>query len=335
MRNHAGAVELSVVQPPYLILAAILLSLLLLQINQRAASPVISILDRRLRWLVFAFGAAQICRDFALIDRPYWVLAAVFFIVWFLGGMLYNWLAISALSVSPLPLFPRYVPNQSGGEWPVQPRLLKIREWLRAQGFSQAQALKVEVGSGLYLRVSVYQDAAALVRVELTFPAAVQWRHRRLHDAHLARRRRPALHHGQPLHQPLPGFYPESWLVERRPWCRSLPRLLALHRARLARAGVHPVPFLVDPLADLNATQHEELDLINTELGFLGIRTTSAMDFGKITQEGRVPRVEGDLRCSTISGAARDISSRRSAGGRAGRDLAGMRGGGDAMHPDW
>ena len=55
----------------------------------------------------------------------------------------------------PLPLFPRYAVNASGEEWPVQPRLLKIREWLRTEGFRQTQALKAEVGGGSYLRVSV------------------------------------------------------------------------------------------------------------------------------------------------------------------------------------
>jgi hypothetical protein len=31
------------------------------------------------------------------------VLTIMFFLIWFLGETLYNWLAISALSVSPLP----------------------------------------------------------------------------------------------------------------------------------------------------------------------------------------------------------------------------------------
>src|SRR5258708_1354230 len=117
-------------EPPYLILIAIIVSFALAQINQRTASPLLSIIDRWLRWFVFAFGAAQMTHDFQLIDRPYWVVVIVFFILWFLAETLYNWLAISALSVSPLPLFPRYALNQSGEEWPVQPRLLKIREWL-------------------------------------------------------------------------------------------------------------------------------------------------------------------------------------------------------------
>ncbi|MES1194938.1 MAG: hypothetical protein ABUL65_03515, partial [Opitutus sp.] len=80
-------------EPPYLILVAIILSLILAQVNQRVASPVLSILDRWLRWFVFAFGAAQVCRDFELIDRPYWVVVVTFFVVWFLGETLYNWLA--------------------------------------------------------------------------------------------------------------------------------------------------------------------------------------------------------------------------------------------------
>ena len=64
---------------PYLILAAILLSLVLAQVNQRVPSPLLAIADRWLRWLVFAFGGAQISQDFAWIDRPYWVLVVVFF----------------------------------------------------------------------------------------------------------------------------------------------------------------------------------------------------------------------------------------------------------------
>jgi hypothetical protein len=40
---------------------------------------------------------------------------------------------------------------------------------LRAQGFRQTQALKAEIGGGIYLRVSIYQDAPATVRVQVTF----------------------------------------------------------------------------------------------------------------------------------------------------------------------
>ena len=64
-----------------------------MQVNQRVASPLLSIADRWLRWLVFAFGAAQLCHDYQLINRPYWALAGAFFLIWFLVETLYNWLA--------------------------------------------------------------------------------------------------------------------------------------------------------------------------------------------------------------------------------------------------
>ena len=268
----------------YFILGAIVLSLILGQLNQRYASPLLAIVDRWLRWLVFAFGAAQLCRDFELINRPYWVLTVMFFLIWFLGETLYNWLAISALSVSPLPLFPRYAINSSGEEWPVQPRLLKIREWLRAQGFRQTQALKAEVGGGLYLRVSVYQDAAATLRVQITFlpqsNGAIGLCYT-LTSLTVDGER----YVSDNLTVPFAGFYPENWFVERRPWSRSLPRLLARHRARLLAAKVIETSFTTEPLYDLNATQ-SELDRLNTELGFLHPHPERE-DFGKITHEGR------------------------------------------------
>jgi hypothetical protein len=271
-------------EPPYLILAAIVVSLVLMQINQRVASPMLSILDRWLRWFVFSFGVAQLCHDFDLIRRPFWALAAAFSIVWFLGETLYNWLAISALSVSPLPLFPRYVINSSGEEWPVQPRLLKIREWLRAQGFKQVQALKAEIGGGIYLRVSIYQDAEATVRVQVTFIPQANGALSVCYTV-TSVTADGSRYLTDNLYIPFAGFYPENWFVERAPWRRSLRRLLARHRTRMAAAGALPVPFATEPLADLNHTQHE-LDQLNTEMGFLHPHAERD-DFGKITHEGR------------------------------------------------
>ncbi|MEO7413645.1 MAG: hypothetical protein ABIZ81_09830 [Opitutaceae bacterium] len=271
-------------EPPYLILIAIVVSLVIGQVNQRAGSPVVSIVDRWLRWFIFAFGAAQMAHDFQLINRSYWVLVLVFFIIWFLGETLYNWIAISALSVSPLPLFPRYVLNQSGEEWPVQPRLLRVREWLRAQGFRQTQALKADLGGGVYLRVSVYQNPEATIRVQVTFipqPSGVL----SVCYAVTSLTAEGSRYVTDNLYIPFAGFYPETWFVERAPWRRSLPRLLARHRSRLTRAKAKSVTFETDPIADLNAAQ-SELDQLNTELGFLHPHHERE-DLGKITHEGR------------------------------------------------
>ena len=268
----------------YIVVGAAVVSILVLKLNQRLASPMLAIVDRWLRWLIFAFAGAELCRQFGWIDRPYPVLVACGFILWFLGETLYNWLAISALSVSPFPLFPRYVVNANGEGWPVQPRLLAIRDWLRQEGFKPVQALKAEVGGGVYLRVSVYQNAEATLRIQVTFlPQA--------NGSLTACYSLTTLTQGEMrivtdnLYIPFGGFYPENWFVERTPWRRSLPKLMARHKARLAAMKVQPEAFVVEPLAELNGAQRD-LDQINTELGFLHPQAERD-DFGKITHEGR------------------------------------------------
>lgn len=271
-------------QTSYFIIAAIVASLVLMRVNLRLGSPVLAIADRWLRWLIFAFAGAQICQEFEFFDRPYWMLVLAFLMIWFLAETLYNWLAISAHSLSTLPLFPRYSVNSTGEEWPVQPRLLKIREWLRAEGFRQVQALKAEIGGGVFLRVSVYHDSQAAMRVQVTF---IPQGNGSLSVCYAITTVTAdgARYLTDNLHIPFGGFYPENWFVERKPWCRSLPRLLAQHRARLERSGVVGVPFTTEPLADFNAVQRE-LDQINTELGFLH-PAGKREDLGKFTHEGR------------------------------------------------
>ena len=271
-------------QPYYLILGAMLLSLVLMQVNLRMGSPILMIAHRWLRWIVFAVLSAQVCTQLDLIDRPFWVLAVTFFLLWFLIETLYNWLAITAHSLSPLPLFPRYSVNTTGEEWPVQPRLLRIREWLRAQGFRQMQALKAEIAPGVFLRVSVYHDAQAMVRLQVTF---IPQANGAISVCYAVTSVSPdgSRYLTDNLYIPFAGFYPENWYVERAPWRRSLPRLLSRHRTRLARAGVKPIAFMTEPLADFNAVQHE-LDQLNTELGFLHPHAERD-DLGKFTHEGR------------------------------------------------
>lgn len=270
--------------PDYPLLATIILSLVLLQLNQRSHRLKIASTGEPLRWFIFAFGMAAISRDFGWSDRSYLVLVTAYFLIWFVVETLYNWLAIHALSVSPLPLFPRFGLNHSGEEWPTQPRFLKIRDWLRANGFKQVQALRAEVGPSVYLRVSVYQDAESGIRLQITFlpqsngALAVSYAlstntvsgYRYVTDN---------------LHLPFGGFYPENWLVERNPWRRSLARLVKRHRARLARGNEMPVPWTTDPLNDLNH-QQRELEKINTELGFL-FPHADREEYGKISHEGR------------------------------------------------
>lgn len=258
--------------------------LVLFYINLRMASPVLAIPIRWLRWILFALFMAQINTQLEWIDRPFWAVTLAVFLLWFLLESGFNWLKVSAISLSPMPLFPRYVVNNSGDEWPTQRRLLKVRDWLRANRFVHVQALKAELGGGIWLRASVYHNQDNTLRLHVLFvpqengAITVCFSLASL----MAGARRQITDN---LYIPFGGFYPESWQVERSPWTRSLPRLVAHHQARLKKTGDAVLTWEISPIDDINQ-QQQQMEAINTELGYL-LPHAEREEFGKITPEGR------------------------------------------------
>lgn len=269
---------------PLLLAALGTLLLALFLANLRLASPALAIPIRWLRWILFSLFIAELNARLDWIDRPPWVVAASAFLLWFLGEVTFNWLRVSAISLSPLPLFPKFVANTAGDEWPVQRRLLRMRDWLRAQGYAQVQALRAEVGGGIWLRVSVYQSADATVRVQVAFlpqeNGAITVCFSAASETASGRR-----YVTDNFFLPFGGFYPENWQVERCPWWRSLRGLIARHHRRLKQDGETAAPWQHEPLADLNR-QQQIMERVNTELGFL-LPHFEREEFGKITPEGR------------------------------------------------
>ena len=260
------------------------LLLLLLYINLRLASPLLAIPIRWLRWILFALFAAQANEQLALFDRAPEVVAAAAFLLWFLIESGFNWLKVCAISLSPLPLFPRYVVNSSGDEWPTQKRLLKVRDWLRDQRFTPVQALKAELGEGIWLRTSVHHNHDHTVRLHTLFVPQESGAITVCFSAatRTADGRRYVTDN---LYIPFGGFYPESWHVERTPWRRGLPGLMARHQARLARAGSPALSWENSPIDDINQ-QQQQMEMVNTELGYL-LPHADREEYGKITPEGR------------------------------------------------
>ncbi len=267
-----------------LLAPAAALLLLLFYINLRIASPLLAIPIRWLRWVLFALFLAETNERFEWIDRPFWVIAVGAFLAWFLAESGFNWLRVSAISLSPLPLFPKFTANTSGDEWPVQERLLRVRDWLRENRFTPVQALKAEVGGGIWLRVSVYQNADRTMRLQVAFlpqdSGAITVCYSLSTETQSGRR-----FVTDNFFLPFGGFYPENWYVDRSPWRRSLPKLVAHHLARLDRAGETPIAWETDPLDDLNR-QQQAMEQVNTELGFL-LPHAEREEHGKITPEGR------------------------------------------------
>ena len=263
---------------------SVALLLLLFYINLRVASPVLAIPIRWLRWVLFALFAAQTNELLVLVDRPFCVVAATVFLLWFLLESGFNWLKVSAISLSSMPLFPRYVVNSSGDEWPTQKRLLKVRDWLRENQFVHLQALKAELGGGIWLRTSVYQNHDNTLRLHVLFVPQENGAITVCYSlaTQVTGNRRYVTDN---LYIPFGGFYPESWQVERSPWRRSLLRLVARHRARLEKSGEQVLPWEINPIDDINQ-QQQHMEMINTELGYL-LPHADREEFGKITPEGR------------------------------------------------
>ncbi|MBE2215417.1 MAG: hypothetical protein IAE82_16200 [Opitutaceae bacterium] len=268
----------------FVIVAGGAASLLVSYFNRTIASPVLAIVNRWLRWISYSLLVAWLMDFLALTGRPFTVLAVTAFLLIFLIETLYNWLAISALSQSPIPLFPKFSINASGEEWPAVARIIAVRDWLRKNKFTQVQALLADIGNGIHLRVSVYQDAEAKIRVQVLFipmnSSSVTVCFAVTSETEAGMR-----YTTDNLFLPFGGFYPENWSVERRPWTRRLPALIKAHRARIKNDGMTLAPLHNDPLSDLN-DQQRDLDRLNTELGFLfphGMRE----EYGKMTFEGR------------------------------------------------
>jgi hypothetical protein len=287
LRFLAGGflLKLSCMQPVYILIPAMLVSLLLVKLYQHFSHPWLAILNRWLRWPVMAGSLAILCQHFGWDgDRPFWVLCTVFLIVWLLLDGVYRWLAINAMSVSLLPLFPRFMENKAGDEWPVQRRFLTLRDELRAAGFKQIQSLRSEVAQGVYVRVSIYQDTAHSTRLQVSFLpqtgtgvlSCLQFSSittsgtRLVTDNH---------------HLAFAGFYPETWRLERLPRMRSFKKLWSKHQQRLATVKEGRIPWSTHPLDDLN-NQQSELERLNTELGFL-LPSPLHEEHGRISHEGR------------------------------------------------
>jgi hypothetical protein len=268
----------------YSLVAIMVVSLILYQVNQRRASPLIAILNRWLRWWIFGFGAAKIIVDMSATGRPYWVWATTCLLAYLLIETAYRWLEIKALSLSPIPLFPRFAVNASGEEWPTHRQFLKTRDWLRKETFHVVQSLRAEIAPSIYLRMSVYQDSSNHLRIQILF--LPQSNGNIVMCAGVASLTTGGLRYvTDNLFLPFAGFYPENWLVDRSPWRRTLPALLKSHRARLKKETDPSLNWDTEPLADLNA-QQQSLEQVNTELGFLWPHHQRD-EHGKMTVEAR------------------------------------------------
>jgi hypothetical protein len=260
------------------------LAVLLSHIGLRKGIPIFTVLGRWLRWILFAGLFSYFLKALEISFRPDWVHFITGFTLWFILETGYYWLAIKALSRSDMPLFPNFKLNADGDEWPADPLLIEVREWLRNVEFTRLSALKAELFEETFLRASIYESADKLTRLQILFIP------KRKGGATACYTLSTNGENGRRLvtdnlFLPFGGYYPEAWNIVRKPLIGSLKRLLKLHRLRLINNTLKPIPFEDTPLEELN-DQQRILERLNFENGFLNPRQFQA-EVGKISYDGR------------------------------------------------
>lgn len=276
--------SLSVMDPLYLTLGAMILFLVISLGNTRYGVPLLSIVNRWLRWIAFSSAIALVIQVTEVLDRPYWVLFLASFLSWFLLETIYNWILINALSHSQMPLFPRFQENSDGDEWPISRQSIIIRDWLRAQKFRKLQSLKASLVESVHMRSSIYQNEDNTVRCQIMFlPRSSGMNVFYVLTSKTEQEERIVTDNS---FMPSGAYHPENWFIERCPLTFSLARLLKRHQRRLKDYQVAIVPFgESEPIEDVNK-QQRELERLNVQEGFLQPYEHQE-DYGRITWEGR------------------------------------------------
>jgi hypothetical protein len=249
------------------------LAVLLSHIGLRKGIPIFTVFGRWLRWILFASIFSYFLKALNISFRPDWVH--------FITGLAF-W--IKALSRSEMPLFPNFKLNTDGDEWPADPLLIKVREWLRSVEFTRLSALKAELFEETFLRASIYESADKLTRLQILFIPKRKGGATACYTLSTNGENERRLITDN-LFLPFGGYYPEGWNMMRKPLIGSLKRLLKLHRLRLINSTLKPIPFEDAPLEELN-DQQRILERFNLENGFLNPRQFQA-EVGKISYDGR------------------------------------------------
>lgn len=249
-----------------------------------AGSPVIAIFSRWSRWLFISLLIAGLVYEFADTGYRFAIVAMVAILLWFVIETVYNWLVISALSRSELPLFPKFEENRKGEEWPSNRASIRLKDWLRDNGFKKKQALVSNLEKIVLMRVSIFENEDATIRLHIVFLPNPRG------GSFVCMTCNSVTHSGNVIvtdnvFLPFGGFYPEIWNVERSPWSRSPAHVLKRHLERIDATAEELMPFVLSPLEQVNADQRE-VEQLNRDLGFLH-SVADEEEKGRLTTAGK------------------------------------------------
>lgn len=238
------------------------------------------------RW--FGFAALSCLCGYLLfksgwLDRSLGVCLGVSALFLVLLETAYQWMLVRALSRSEWPLFPRFKSVGARSGWPVDRKILRIKERLESLGYRPADILEAAIFPEFVVRMYVMENRVKTVRIQLlclprgrrtpscflSFVSVDAAGVRRITDN---------------IAVPFGGYYPANWRLERRPWVESPVRLEKIHRRGIEKSGFAATPLELDSEVDVNSSQ-DLLESVNRETGFLRIRQADSLD--RISSDGR------------------------------------------------
>jgi hypothetical protein len=240
--------------------------------------------NRWLRWGLFGFGAAYLVREWGGSMRPYWALGPSFLLVWVLLESVYTWLAVRALSLSSIPVYPTYRTTTNEVNWPVAKEYLHVKKQIKDLGFVRQEKLSADLGGQLSMFALLYLEKTKNIRLQVIFaprasglPAlfflfsSKQEDNRWLTDN---------------VWLPFGGVFPSEWKVDRRPFISSPKTLLSRHLRNISKSESSLEEFSEEDLLDELNGEQEILDRESTEKGIL-MPKSQRPEYGKLTGEGR------------------------------------------------
>jgi hypothetical protein len=267
----------------YSVLGFFILTLIIGLWAKKSDQPLIAIVHRWLRWISFSMVIALFIHEWELSEKPFWILSLTAFLGWFLLETIYNWIVIRAISRSEIPLFPHFYINYQGEQWPVDIYFLNIKDWIRKNGFRVVQSLKAALEDNIDIRSNVFQNMENTIRLQIlfipnkgltrtvsfNFTSLTASDHRYITDN---------------LTIPFGGYYPENWLIVRKPTIRKIENLYQLHLERLKDNKEVFITWDNSVLEDVNY-QQTLLEKENVENGFLYPKSEFE-EKGRFTSEG-------------------------------------------------
>ena len=255
--------------------------------SMRLGQPLLEIIARWSCLLAISFGASYAfygMDGFMADSRPPWSIILFLLLGCLLFDTIRTWLKVRGFSYEDTPLFPHYRRNEETDEWPADPTYIRLREWIRKQEFKQVESLRAYPFPELCIREFHFDSKDDLIRLSVNFiPRGLDT----LYVTHSASSisKEGERYVTDNAFLPYGGYFPDKWILDRKPLTRSPSKLLKRHNERLNASGKEFTPWQDLPLNDINE-QHRLLERTNEDRGILNPRPNWEQ-YGRFSQEGR------------------------------------------------